>query len=299
MSDSSFIARVVATHGHHNLVEGPSKQIFEARRRGKKADIVVGDQVKCIQSSKDQVAIEEILPRHSLLFRSDELRTKPLAANIDQVAIVFATRPQYNPVFIWKALLASETADIPALVIRNKTDLQEDEEDVRPFIEELRQLGARVIEISVKKNHDQTKSLLSEHFKDKITLLIGQSGMGKSSILNLLIGKEEQKTQEYSVALNLGKQTTTNTRWFDFEGGAIVDSPGFQEFGLAHLTLNDLMRGMPEIRDRVEHCRFVNCRHLKEPGCAVRAALDAGEINPDRYALYQELAQQILQAQKQ
>ena len=118
--------------------------------------------------------------------------------------------------------------------------------------------------------------------------------MGKSTILNLLIKEAKQRTQEYSVALNLGKQTTTSTHWFDYlEDSAIVDSPGFQEFGLAHLTINDIMRGMPEIYQRVEECRFTNCRHLEEPGCGIKKAVEDGEIDPRRYAFYRELVEKI------
>jgi ribosome biogenesis GTPase len=118
--------------------------------------------------------------------------------------------------------------------------------------------------------------------------------MGKSTILNLLIPDAGQKTQEYSLALNLGKQTTTSTRWFNFgEDGAIVDSPGFQEFGLAHLTLTDLMRGMPEICALAGQCRFSNCRHINEPDCAVKAAVENGTISPERYAFYTELASNL------
>ncbi|MFR1026278.1 MAG: ribosome small subunit-dependent GTPase A [Parasutterella sp.] len=237
-------------------------------------------------------------PRRSLLYRSDELRTKPLASNIDQVAVVFATRPSYNPHFIWKAMLAAETADIHILMIRNKTDFTEDEPEVRPFINQLKELGAEVVEVSATKDPEGTVKTLEPLFEGKVTLLIGQSGMGKSTILNLLVKNADQRTQEYSVALNLGKQTTTAARWFNYEGGAIVDSPGFQEFGLSHLTLNDIMRGMPEIRDRVEYCRFTNCRHLNEPGCAVKASVEKGEIDPDRYAFYKELAEKAIAAEK-
>ncbi len=285
-----FEARLIATHGHHNLIETESGEVLEARRRGKKKDMVVGDIVLCEMSSDDQAAIESVKPRTSLLYRSDETRTKPLAANIDQVAIVFASRPTYNPVFIWKALLACETADIPVLVIRNKTDIQEADNSVEEFVGQLRELGAEVVQVSATARPEDTEKTLVPLFENKVTLLIGQSGMGKSTILNLLVEEADQRTQEYSTALNLGKQTTTSTRWFNFGEGAIVDSPGFQEFGLAHLTLNDVMRGMPEIRNRVEGCRFVNCRHLNEPGCAVKEALEAGEIDPARYDFYCDLA---------
>lgn len=294
-NNKDFVARVIATHGKHSFVEDKTGKIFEAIRRGKKKDVVVGDLVKCKQSSDEQVAIESVEERKSLLYRSDEFRTKPLAANIDQVALVFATRPTYNPRFIWKAILAAETANIPMLIIRNKTDITEDDNQVRPFIDQLKELGCSIVEVSATAYPKETEQKLFPLFEHRITLLIGQSGMGKSTILNLLVKDAEQKTQEYSKALNLGKQTTTSTRWFQFgNDGAIVDSPGFQEFGLAHLTLNDIMRGFLEIKERVEYCRFTNCRHLEEPQCAVKAAVENHDIDPERYALYKELAEETL-----
>ena len=118
--------------------------------------------------------------------------------------------------------------------------------------------------------------------------------MGKSTILNLLVPYAEAATREFSEALNLGRQTTTAARWYDLArcggSGAVVDTPGFQEFGLAHLTLLDILRAMPDIAKHVEGCRFFNCRHLDEPGCSVKRAVEEGLIRPERYEFYAALA---------
>lgn len=287
-------ARVIAGHGRHYFIQTPSKEIFEAHRRGKKGDVVVGDIVHFTEPVSNIVAIEEIEPRRNLLYRSDEWRIKSLAANIDQVAIVFASRPSFNPWFIWKALLAAHQAKIPAIVIRNKKDLTDEAEIAQEAIDLLRSIGCEVLEVSATTDPEATKRTLLPYLENKATLFVGQSGMGKSSILNVLIPRAQARTREFSEALNLGKQTTTTARWYraqdDDWHGEIIDSPGFQEFGLAHLSLNDILRAMPDIAAHVRHCRFFNCRHLQEPGCGVKAALEAGKIHPDRYAFYAALA---------
>lgn len=292
--EAPVFGRVTAGHGRHYFVTTDSGDTFEAHRRGKKGDVVVGDLVHCTEPHSGVVAIESIEERKSLLYRSDEWRIKTLAANVDQVAIVFASRPTFNPWFIWKALLAAHQAGLPTLVIRNKKDLLEEAESAESAAKLLTDIGHEVVHVSATTEPDATLVTLKPRFEGRTTLLVGQSGMGKSTILNLLVPYAEAATREFSEALNLGRQTTTAARWYDLAPtgttGAIVDTPGFQEFGLAHLTLRDILEAMPDIARHVQGCRFFNCRHLEEPGCSVKSAVEAGEIDRARYEFYAALA---------
>ncbi len=284
----TFTAQVISSHGRHHFVRNAEGALFEAHRRGKKADVVVGDWVQCSQAFDNTVAIESIKDRESLLFRQDEWRTKTLAANINQLVIVYASAPRFNPWFVWKALLAAHAARVHPIIIRNKTDLTEGAEEAQHFLDDLTAMGYETYHLSALDEGSETIALLDRIFNEKKSLLVGQSGMGKSTILNLLVEEANARTQEYSQALNLGRQTTTSTTLYDLDraDGFVIDSPGFQEFGLAHLELNDILRAMPDILPHVEGCRFANCRHLKEPNCSVKAAVEAGQISQDRYDFY-------------
>lgn len=291
---STHSGRVTAGHGRHFIVTLDSGERLVAHRRGKKGDVVVGDRVQCSDPVSGVAAIESIEPRTTLLYRSDEWRIKTLAANADVAAIVYAPRPTFNPWFIWKAILAAHQGGIPAVVIRNKSDLTEGAEAADAQERLLTDIGETVLHISATTDSEGAKATLLEAFRGKTVLLVGQSGMGKSTILNLLVPEANAETREFSEALDLGKQTTTAAQWHaapDWEG-AVIDTPGFQEFGLAHLSLSDILRAMPDIAKYVDGCRFFNCRHLHEPGCSVKAALERGEINPARYAFYEALAQE-------
>jgi ribosome biogenesis GTPase / thiamine phosphate phosphatase len=279
-------ARVIATFGRQSLI-ADAGHIWQATRRGRREDVVVGDCVVASIVSAEQARIESIEPRTTLLFRTDKYRTKELAANVDQVIVVFASRPAFNRWFVWKALVAASAAGIEALVVRNKADLAESD-DASAFLQQVADLGWRTLTLSAKGDSDQTL-LLAEILGHK-SLMVGQSGMGKSTLLNLLIPDARARTQEFSERLNAGKQTTTASRWFAFDGdSALVDSAGFEEFGLTHLSFNQIAATFPEFSTLLGQCRFKDCRHLREPGCAVRAALEDGRVMPERYEFYRSL----------
>jgi len=283
---AEFRARVVAGFGRRSLVQDERGHVWEATRRGRKGDVVVGDQV-LVSESAGQVSIEAIEPRTTLLFRADAFRSKALASDVDLAIIVFASRPQPNRWFIWKALVAASAAGIEALVLRNKCDLEEGAAEADAMLRQIAELGWRTLAVSAKAQPETTRSALMRLISGRNSLLVGQSGMGKSTLLNLLVPDARARTQEYSERLNLGRQTTTATRWFPLpEGGAVVDTPGFREFGLAHLGPTEIAATFPEFRPLLGKCRFLDCRHLAEPGCAIREALEAGRVAADRYDFF-------------
>jgi ribosome biogenesis GTPase len=285
-----FPARVIATFGRTSLLEDEDGTSWSAVRRGRRSDLVVGDRVVASASAPGQAAVESIEPRASLLYRADAFRTKELAANIDQVIIVFASRPTFNLWFLWKALVAARAANIDSIVVCNKTDLEEGAEAAQTALAQIGRLGCRTAALSARTRPDEALTTLRQITQGLSSLLVGQSGMGKSTLLNLLVPDAQARTREYSERLDLGKQTTTAARWFRLPyGGAIVDTPGFQEFGLAHLTQAQIVAGFPEFESHLGRCRFADCRHRVEPDCAIRTALVAGEVASGRYDFYRSL----------
>jgi ribosome biogenesis GTPase len=290
---------VIAAHGRHYMVApedgSPMLQCFP---RGKRSEVAVGDRVIYEPTSADQGVIVEIGERRNLLYRSDQYKSKLFAANLDQLLVVLATEPHFSEDLLGRALVAAEAHELKPLIVLNKIDVSGALEGARKRLESYRALGYTVVEVSIKTQPDAARPALLEHLQGHSTLLLGQSGMGKSTLVNLLIPDAEVATREISTALNSGRHTTTFTRLYPLpggDGGALIDSPGFQEFGLHHLTEGRLERAFPEFRPLLPNCRFYNCHHLQEPGCAILEAVADGGIRRERHALYAQLVHEASQ----
>lgn len=259
--------------------------------RGKKSEIACGDRVLVERSAPDQGVIEAVAPRDSLLYRSNEFRQKLIAANVTQIAIVVATEPSFYDDLVTRCLVAAEDQEIRAVIVLNKCDLADRLADARARLAPLAALGYPVIELSALEGAglDELRARLA----GQVTVLVGQSGMGKSTLTNALVPEAQAATREISEALDSGKHTTTHARLYplpdDPEGGALIDSPGLQDFGLHHLGKGALEYAFPEFRPLLGQCRFRDCRHDQEPGCVLQAALAAGQLDPRRFATFRQL----------
>jgi ribosome biogenesis GTPase len=286
---------IVAAHGRHYLAHAAGKTL-QCVTRGKKSDVATGDRVRLKITSVDQAVIEEILPRHTLLYRSDQYKSKLLAANVTQLFIVVATEPGFSDDLVSRALVAAEAAGIRVHLVLNKTDITPLLPAARDRLALYRTLAYPVHEVSATHAPDVALSALQPLMTGHSSLLIGQSGMGKSSLIQLLVPDADIAVQAISQRLDSGKHTTTFTRLFEIDPQTtVIDSPGFQEFGLYHLTEGMLERAFPEFATSLGRCRFYNCHHLAEPGCAVLEAVEAGKINPDRHGLYRQLVHESSQ----
>jgi ribosome biogenesis GTPase len=264
--------------------------------RGKKTNVAVGDKVNLKMTSEDQAVIESIAERDTLLYRSDQYKSKLLAANLTRLFIVVATEPGFADDLVSRSLVAAEAAGIDAHLILNKTDVTDLLPKARERIGVYTALGYPLHEVSARTDEAHAVATLMPLLEGQSSIFIGQSGMGKSSLINLLVPDADIAVREISAALDTGKHTTTFTRLYDLKGnGSIIDSPGFQEFGLYHLSEGMLERAFVEFKPYLGHCKFYNCRHLIEPQCAVLAAVAEGKIAKFRHTLYGQLLHESAQ----
>jgi ribosome biogenesis GTPase / thiamine phosphate phosphatase len=290
---------VVASFGRHCMVQAPDGTRTLCHPRGKKSQVVVGDHVQWLPST-DEGTIEKVDKRLNLLYRQDEIRTKEFAANLDQVLILIAAEPEFSEHQLTRALIACEAAKITPIIALNKSDLPEPFELAWQRLAPYRHMHYGVLPLSLRLSSDVDKAHLMKHLESKTTLILGPSGSGKSTLINLLTPGARVLTNEISQALNSGKHTTTSTTlyWVDeARTTALIDSPGFQEFGLHHIEPTGLASLMPDISAHLGHCKFYNCTHLHEPGCGVIAAVKdapgADDICARRHRLYSELFAQL------
>jgi ribosome biogenesis GTPase len=282
--------RVIAAHGRHYTVELADQTLLKCYPRGKKNEAAVGDYVEITRQGQEEGALESIEPRKNLLFRSDESRSKQFAANVDQLLIVIAVEPAFSDDLLGRALAGAWSADITPVILLNKVDLAAGLPGAQAKLAPFRKLGVQVLELCAR-DPDSVNTVVLPLLKGKTSLLLGQSAMGKSTLLNTLVPLALAATQTHSVALGAGRHTTTSTKLYHLpeQGGDLIDSPGFQGFGLLHLSREDIERGFPEFTEHIAQCRFYNCTHQHEPGCGVLAALARQEIDAARHALYVRL----------
>jgi len=273
--------RVVADFGREFLVEFADRRQVACTRKGKRQDATCGDFVEVRLTGSGQGSIERVGTRRNLLFRSDQWRDKMLAANVDQVVILLAPKPPFSEAFLNLSLVACEAARLPVVIALNKSDLPEHpaaRKQLDPYVE----IGYEIITMSAK----QDVGPLMPHLENKLTLLVGQSGMGKSKTVNALVLSDVARVGELTASRDSGTHTTTFSRFYRLDKDtAIIDTPGFQSFGLFHLTEDQIGEAMREFRPYLGACKFNDCSHLNEPGCAVIDAAKKGKITAPRLKL--------------
>jgi len=285
--------QVVAAFGRSHRIELSDGTTLDCSTRGKRSDIACGDRVTLRHSGDNSGVIESVEPRTTLLYRSDAYKQKLIAANVTQAVMVVAAVPSFYDDLINRCIAACEQGGIAPLIVLNKDDLPQSAAAWNALAI-YRSLGYRVLRVCAKQDIAPLAPLLENH----TSVLVGQSGMGKSTLVNRLIPHAQLRVAETSVALDSGKHTTTGARLMHLnEHSHLIDSPGLQVFGLHHLSLEDTAYAFIEFRPWLGQCRFRDCTHRVEPGCALDNAGTAGHIAASRLASYRALAEECLRTQ--
>lgn len=292
MTDS--IALVVVSYGRQALIETSAGELLPAISRGRKLQAVCGDRVDWSQQDDGTTVIESVHERGSVLLRHDPRKgQRILAANVDRLLVVLAPQPQPDFELLDCYLIAAESLGIQASLVVNKIDLLDSQDGIESELSCYTEIGYNV-------HHTQAKlgtgvEGLSQELEGKCGVLVGQSGVGKSSLINALIPDHAPRTQALSEAAGSGRHTTTATRLYHLpeHKGQIVDSPGVRDFRLWDMNAEALMQGFIEFRSQLGQCRFHNCLHVHEPDCAIRSAVAGGRIKQRRYKSYCTLLEQL------
>jgi ribosome biogenesis GTPase len=263
--------------------------------RSNSRSVVAGDRViwrPDLKTPKTGV-VESVNERASLLERPDNFgKLKPVAANIDQMLIVVAVEPQLQPNLIDRYLVAAAISHIQPVIVLNKLDLIDDRnrKEVESQLNTYRELGYLVLSVVCSRHLKPELAELPEIIADKTSIVVGQSGVGKSSLINTILPQANLKTNELSSHTREGTHTTTMARLFHLpQSGSLIDSPGIRDFSLWHIDVDQVQQGFVEIKEAAQNCKFRNCKHEKEPHCAVKKAVELGDISAKRFDSFERI----------
>lgn len=289
---------IVAHYGTQVAVESAPGESQRCHIRANLESLVTGDRVVWCEGDPMGVVVAQ-LDRDSVLSRPDPYgKLKPIAANIDQILVVMAPFPEPHANLIDRYLVAAEAVGIEPVILLNKTDLLQDDPDLKAAMDDLLaiypQLGYRVLHTSIK---DSSLENLHGALREQTSIFVGQSGVGKSSLVNVLLPEADMRVGALSESSQKGTHTTTTAQLFHLEcGGTLIDSPGIREFGLWHMNREQVEWGFREFRALLGSCKFRDCQHEQEPGCAVLAAVESGTISERRLASYRYIVSTLEEA---
>ena len=289
------MGRIVVHYGANLDVEDEQGKIHHCLIRANVPRLVCGDKVIWQATGAELGIITSLVPRSSLLTRPDyNKQLKPVAANIDQVLIVAAPKPALDVDLINRYLVAAELTSIQPVIVINKTDLLDEKEkqQLKKSLEVYEHIGYSIIYTSTKQKNGLNDLL--KHLVDNVSIFVGQSGVGKSSLIKTFLPEVSIRVGELSSATGLGKHTTSVTVLYHLpSGGSIIDSPGVREFGLGHVTREQVTEGFVELKPFIGQCKFKDCKHLQEPDCAIKQAVETQQISLQRFESYQRIAKSL------
>jgi len=285
-------ATVITNFGKTIIAELDNKELIRCNPRQNLEQIVCGDRVLIQKLDNEDAVVSAILERNSLLKKPGfGGKLKPMAANIDQVVIVMAVKPEPNPYLIDRYLVATENLDARGIILLNKTDLADKDSEPEAILNDYKKLGYNVLPTSTKDPESIIK--LHAELDNRISIMVGLSGVGKSSLINTLLPDHDIRVGEVSAASGEGTHTTTSSILYHLpEGGDIIDSPGVRDFGLWNTTEDDVLYGFKEIRHLAGQCKFSDCKHEVEPGCVINQAIEDKIISENRFRNYKKIIQE-------